>query len=56
MELDDLDNLNKNEFLPLLSQNIKQELFDTPGAEEGDNTCDSPDKQVTGSVLVFVLI
>lgn len=42
MELDDLDNLNKNDFLPLLSQNIKQELFD-PGQEE--TLCDSPDKQ-----------
>lgn len=41
MELDDLDNLNKNDFLPLLSQNIKQELFD-PGQEE--TLCDSPDK------------
>lgn len=39
MELDDLDSLNKNDFLPLLSQNIKQELFDP-------TLCDSPDKQV----------
>lgn len=41
--IDDLDSLNKNDFLPLLSQNIKQELFDTNNEE---NICDSPDKQV----------
>lgn len=44
MELDDLDSLNKNDFLPLLSQNIKQELFDTNNEE---NICDSPDKPVS---------
>lgn len=38
-----MDNLNKNDFLPLLSQNIKQELFDP--SHEG-TLCDSPDKQV----------
>lgn len=44
MELsEDLNSLNKNDFLPLLSQNIKQELFDP--ATEG-SLCDSPDKQV----------
>lgn len=42
MELEELDNINKNDFLPLLTQNIKQELFD-PVNEEG--ICDSPDKQ-----------
>ena len=39
MELGDLDNLNKNDFLPLLSQNIKQELFD-PGQDE--SICEKP--------------
>lgn len=47
MELDDLDNLSKNDFLPLLSQSIKQELFDPPPGQD-ENICDSPDKQVTG--------
>lgn len=28
MELEDLDNINKNDFLPLLPLNIKQELLD----------------------------
>lgn len=37
MELEDLDNINKNDFLPLLPLNIKQELLDNGGvAGSGD--------------------
>lgn len=52
MELDlDLENINKNDFLPLLSQNIKQELFD-PVQE--DTICDSPDKpQVRNTLFIY---
>lgn len=32
MELEDLDNINKNDFLPLLPLNIKQELLDNNGS------------------------
>lgn len=32
MELEDLDNINKNDFLPLLPLNIKQELLDSNGS------------------------
>lgn len=44
MELNDLDNLNKSDFLPLLPQNIKQEeqLFEASQNEEETNIqCDS---------------
>lgn len=46
MELDELDNLNKSDFLPLLPQTIKQELFETSNNNEG-NLCDSVEKQVS---------
>ena len=42
--MDDLDNLSKSDFLPLIPQNIKQELFDT--SAEG-NLCDSVEKQAS---------
>lgn len=32
MELEDLDNINKNDFLPLLPLNIKQELLENNGS------------------------
>lgn len=36
MELEDLDNTNKNDFLPLVDiLNIKQELGDTAGGSSG---------------------
>lgn len=39
MELEDLDNINKNDFLPLLPLNIKQELLDhnVGSAASGDS-------------------
>ncbi|XP_059612511.1 E3 ubiquitin-protein ligase TRIM33 isoform X2 [Phlebotomus argentipes] len=43
MELEELENINKNDFLPLLPHNIKQELFDS---NETGNLCDSVEKQV----------
>lgn len=46
MELEDLDNISKNDFLPLLSLNVKQELLDDGGGEAGNNLCDSVEKQV----------
>lgn len=46
MELEDLDSINKNDFLPLLPLNIKQELLDNNGGEAG-NLCDSVEKQVS---------
>lgn len=46
MELEDLDSINKNDFLPLLSLNVKQELLDDGGGETG-NLCDSVEKQVS---------
>ena len=49
MELEDLDSINKNDFLPLLPLNIKQELLDNGG--ESGNLCDSVEKQV--SLIIF---
>lgn len=46
MELEDLDNINKNDFLPLLPSNIKQELLDN-GVGEAANLCDSVEKQAS---------
>lgn len=47
MELEDLDSINKNDFLPLLPLNIKQELLDNGG--EAGNLCDSVEKQVSNT-------
>lgn len=43
--LEALDNLNKNDFLPLLPINIKEELFDG-GGESATLVCDSVERQV----------
>lgn len=45
MELEDLDNINKSDFLPLLPHNIKEELLDA-GAETANLVCDSVERQV----------
>lgn len=48
MELEDLESINKNDFLPLLPLNIKQELMDGGGANvETGNICDSVEKKVS---------
>lgn len=48
MELEDLENINKNDFLPLLPLNIKQELMDGGGGNvETGNICDSVEKKVS---------
>lgn len=48
MELEDLDSINKNDFLPLLPLNIKQELMDGGGGNvETGNICDSVEKKVS---------
>lgn len=46
MELEDLDNINNSDFLPLLPPNtIKEELLDA-GAETANLVCDSVERQV----------
>lgn len=50
MDLEDLDNLNKNDFLPLLPSNIKEELLDA-GSEPANTVCDSVDRQVSHPTL-----
>lgn len=48
MELEDLESINKNDFLPLLPLNIKQELMDGGGGNvETGNICDSVEKKVS---------
>lgn len=49
MELEDLDNINKSDFLPLLPLNIKEELLDA-GGEPGNLVCDSAERQVSVNV------
>lgn len=49
MELEDLDNINKSDFLPLMHQNIKQELLENA---ETANLCDSVEKQVSDFCLI----
>lgn len=48
----DLESLNKNDFLPL-SQNIKQELFDTNNEE---TACDSPPVNVRPPAAALILL
>lgn len=51
MDLEDLDNLNNSDFLPLLPPNtIKEELLDA-GGETASLVCDSVERQVRHSIL-----
>lgn len=53
MELEDLDNINKSDFLPLLPLNIKEELLDA-GAETANLVCDSVERQVMNSYSLYI--
>lgn len=56
MELEDLESINKNDFLPLLPLNIKQELMDGGGGNvETGNICDSVEKKVSFQVITLCL-
>lgn len=57
MELEDLESINKNDFLPLLPLNIKQELMDGGGGNvETGNICDSVEKKVSFFFLCVLYI
>lgn len=53
MELEDLDNINKSDFLPLLPHNIKEELLDA-GTETVNLVCDSVERQVKSLVFWYI--